>query len=178
MISEITQIKVNLSDIQEHICLRTYCREDIKTKSCRSFQSPSLSSRLWVKKAYETEYDFEISQVAKEIKETRAGTVTPTATAACLRPRKSSSHYNVPETHSCTGAPADLCETSTDARWLICCGFRRDPRECKSLKHSWKPHLFSHFNFFFSMYVMYVFSSQINYLRKKYCHRYIHQWSS
>lgn len=117
MISEISQIRVNLSDIQDHICLRTHCREDIKTKSCRAlFQSSSLSSQLWIKKAYETEYDFEISQAAKKIKETRAGTVTPTATAACLRPRKSSSHYSAPETHSCTGAPADPCENSEDAR--------------------------------------------------------------
>lgn len=91
-------------------------------------------------KAYEAEYDFRTSQVAKEVKETCTGAVTSTATAAGLRPRQSSCYCLAPETHSCTGAPTDPWETCKDARWLIYCGFRGDPRESKSLGPSWKPH--------------------------------------
>ena len=70
--------------------------------------------------------------------------MTSTATAAGLRPLQSSRCCPVPETHSCTGAPADPGETCKDARWLIYCGFRGDPRESKSLEPSWKPHPSSH----------------------------------
>jgi len=66
-----------LSDIQDQIWLKTCCK-DIKTKPCRSLFPPSpLSSQVWVKRAYETEHAFGTSQVAKEIKETHAGTAIP-----------------------------------------------------------------------------------------------------
>ena len=132
------QCGLALSDIQDQIWLRIHCREDIKTKSLFPLSPPS--SQLWVMKAYEAEYDFRTSRVVKEIKETCTGVVTSTATAAGLRPLQSSCCCLVPETHSYTGAPADLWETCKNARWLIYCGFRGDPRESKSLGPGWKPH--------------------------------------
>ena len=62
------QCGLALSDIQDQIWLRIHCKEDIKTKSLFPLSPPS--SQLWVMKAYEAEYDFRTSQVAKEIKET------------------------------------------------------------------------------------------------------------
>lgn len=43
----------------------------------------------------------------QEIKETHAGTVTPTAIAAELGPLRQHTRYHISETHNCTEAPAD-----------------------------------------------------------------------
>ena len=142
------QCGLALSDIQDQIWLRIHCKGDIKTKSLFPLSPPS--SQLWVMKAYEAEYDFRTSQVAKERKETCTGAVTSAATAAGLRPLQGpllSCSRNTQLCRSPCWPMRDLQGRQLiDLLWF----YRRSKREQKfraSLKTT--SILSTHFSFFF-----------------------------